>query len=205
MTKTTLLLPVSAALLALALTGCGQADGDEDGTGSGVTLEPSADATTSADDATTDDAPTDDATTDGATATADGDVTAAGLAAISTAEGEVGGVAYTVDDSDDDGTWEVDVRTGSTSVEVTVAADGTVSRTEEDDLDADDVAAIDAATVTLAEAIGAAVDETGGVLDDAELSDDDGAVHYEVSVRGADGAEVDVHVDAATGDVIRTQ
>lgn len=191
------LLPVGAALaLALGLAGCGAPD---DSSGPGGTVGATDETTT---EATTEAESTEDSSTDG------DEVTAAGLAAIATAESETGGVTFAIDRDDDGGDgWDVDVRTGDTMVEVEVSADGTsVVRTEDDDLDDDDRAALDVAEITLAEAIEIAVAETGGVLDDAEISDDD-PVHYEVTVDTADrddvDVDVDVDVDAVTGEVLR--
>ncbi len=205
-THVRILVPAASALaLGLVLTGCGQSD---DGA---ADLAPAGSDTSAA---TTDAPATGDASTapsDAAspTETANGggstvaDLTAAGLAAIVSAEAEASGVAFGIDDANDDQTWEVDVRTDAGVTEVRVSADGSeVLGTELDDLDADDAAALDAATITLAEAIEAAVAETGGMLDDAELSDDGGVVHFEVTVDTDERRDVDVDIDAATGAVI---
>ena len=131
------------------------------------------------------------------------DTTAVGLAAISTAEGATGGVAYEIDDQDDDGTWEVDVRVGDSSVEVKISADGTqVLGQENDDLDDNDRAGLDAASITLSDAIQTAVDHAGGTLDDAELDDNDNNQYYwEVSVDTDQQDDIEVHV-SVTGDII---
>lgn len=213
MTMTRTAVSASAALaLALTLSACGgetPADGGSPVTASSTTSSsPSSTASASPTDSPSDDAgsssPTDGASsggTDGGTAT--GDRTASGLAAIAAAESETGGVAYAIDDSDDDGGWEVDVRTGDTSVEVRIGSDGTVFGTEPDDLDADDRQVLDTVTITLAQAIEAAVAETAGVLDDADLSDDDDRGTVEVTVDTADRTDVDVHLDPSTGEVLR--
>lgn len=144
--------------------------------------------------------------TGAATGNAEGDLTATALAAIQTAETEAGGTAYEIDDQDDDGTWEVDVRVEDHSVEVTVSADGTeVLETEQDDLDGDDRAALDAATITLSEAIELSIAEVGGVLDDAELEDEDDGQphHWEVSVDTDSRDDIDVLV-SVTGEILGT-
>lgn len=207
-------LSASAALaLALTLAACGSdAPSDSGSSAPSITTAPSAtasspSATSSSSPSSDDDtspAPTDNGTSTGTSAGAD-DRTASGLAAIATAESETGGVAYAIDDSDDDGGWEVDVRTGDTSVEVRVGADGTVLSTEPDDLDDDDRQALDAVGITLAQAIEAAVAETGGVLDDADLSDDDDRSAVEVTVDTADRDDVDVHLDPVSGEVLRVE
>lgn len=126
------------------------------------------------------------------------------MQAIAAAEDEAGGTAYEIDDQEQDGSWEVDVAVGDRSVEVTVDADGAVTRTDDDDLDGDDRAGLDAATITLVEAIELAIGEVGGVLDDAELEEDDGTHYWEVSLDGTDrGDDVEVKV-SVTGEVLET-
>lgn len=216
MTKTTTSLSAAFALtLTLGLGACATEEPVDTGTSPAPT-QPAVDTTDDADDAMDDGAMDDDAQTDDAMddadETADGpaavpppadDLTAAALEAIDTAEAETGGVAYEIDDQDSDGSWEIDVRVDDRSVEVTVAEDGiTVLGTEDDDLDDDDRAALDAATITLQEAINLAVEEVGGVLDDAELEDDNGTYYWEVSVDGTDrGDDVEVKV-SVTGEIL---
>ncbi|NLG20128.1 MAG: hypothetical protein GX555_01680 [Actinomycetales bacterium] len=205
MNKTPRTLTVALALtLSVGLAACGsEAEPETSTPDTTASAEDTAPADDTASDApTTDDAAatSDDAaaTTDDAAGTAAGDLTALGLAAIDTAIAETDGVAYEIDDLDDDGTWEVDVRVGDRSVEVKVTADGTeVVATEDDDLDEDDRAALDIATITLSDAITLAVDEVGGVLDDAELETDDGTAYWEVTVDtdAKDDIEVKVSLD----------
>lgn len=158
------------------------------------------------DGANTGDDDADDENEDASTGAPGDDLTAIALVAIETAEAEAGGTAYEIDDQDEDGTWEVDVRVDDRSVEVTVSADGTeVTETEDDDLDDDDRAALDAATITLREAIELAVAEAGGVLDDAELEgEDDGEPHHwEVTVDTDDQDDIEVLI-SVTGEVLGT-
>lgn len=120
-----------------------------------------------------------------------------------TAEDEVSGTAYEMDDQDRDGTWEVDVaKDDDTSVEVTVSADGSkVVRTDDrdDTIDDDDRAGLDAAKITVVEAIDAAMKEADGTFDDAELESEGGKHFWEVSLDDADGHDIEVRVDVATG------
>ncbi|GMA33010.1 PepSY domain-containing protein [Litorihabitans aurantiacus] len=212
MTRTTTALGAAAAVaLALTLSACGGSGDSAPDVGAPVTGSSTAtDPSTSPSTSTPSDAspsPSDASPTTGASTPAPGagDRTASGLAAIAVAESETGGVAFAIDDSDDDGGWEVTVRTGDTAVEVRVGSDGTVVRTEPDDLDDDDRTAIDAVGITLAQAIETAVAETGGVLDDADLSDDDDQRHVEVTVDTADRTDVEVHLDPASGEVLRVE
>jgi len=207
-TKSTLTTAL-ALTLALGLSACGSDDTPTtESPEEGVAVETPAgtgddspDTTTSADEATS----TDESTATGTTTPADpdADLTDIALTAIRTAEAEAGGEAYEIDDIDDDGTWEVDVRVGDRSVEVTVDSEGTtVLETEDDDLDGEDRAALDAATVTLTEAIEIAIDEAGGVLDDAELETDDGRQAWEITVDTGEHDDLEVLV-SVTGDVIK--
>lgn len=184
--------PAVSIAVVLAVAGCG--DGSDESTPDApATQEP----TDPGDDgSTTDPTPTDD------DATASGDITQAGLRAIATAEAEVGGTAFAIDDEDDDQTWEVDVAAGDRQVEVEVSADGTqVTGTDDDDLDDDDRAGLQQAQVEIGDAIQTAVAEVDGTLDDAELTEDDGQFAWEVSVDTSDD-DIEVHVDITTGDVL---
>ena len=140
---------------------------------------------------------------DDSTAAATGDL-AGVLAAIKAAEAEVGGTAYEVDKHGADGTWEIDVQDGDRSVEVRVAADGTIQKTEEHHaMDADDRVALEGAKVTISEAITAAIDEVGGELDDAELDEKNGTYAWEISVDATDEGrdDVEVRIDLVSGKV----
>ncbi|MFE5307960.1 PepSY domain-containing protein [Isoptericola sp. NPDC056605] len=198
-----LAVPAALALtLGLTLTACADGSGDDGA--------PAGDATTSA--GATDDTTTDDTTPDDGGAAEDTSPsasaepehrTAAGLLAIATAEKKAGGTAFAIDDPDRDNTWEVDVATGTISIEVEVSADGTeVVRTQEDDLDADDRRALADATLSLTQAIERAVASSGGDLDDAELDEDDGRYHWSVTVL-VDGAETDYRVGTQDGKVVQ--
>lgn len=217
MKRTTSLTIALALATTLGLSACA----DEDTTSAGVSPDATesvvsgdddADATDDSDDADSadasddsDDADTADDSGPAAVPAPADDLTAAALAAIATAQEETGGTAYEIDDEDEDGTWKVDVRVGDRSVEVTVSADGaSVVGTEEDDLDSEDAAGLDAATITLTEAVETAVAEVGGVLDDAELDEEDGTHAWKITVDGADaGDDVEVLV-SVTGEVLRT-
>lgn len=134
--------------------------------------------------------------------TGNGDRTTAGLNAIATAEKATGGTAYAIDDEDDDNSWEVDIATGNSTVEVEVDATGAhvLSKENDDDRD-DDRRLLDQVSVPLAEAITTAVTEVPGVLDGAEL-DDDRILTWEVTVDTTDRSDVEVAIDAATGSVV---
>ncbi|MFI2297220.1 PepSY domain-containing protein [Isoptericola sp. NPDC019571] len=189
-----LAVPAALALaLGLTLTACADDDG-------GAPAD--APATSAAEDTATDEGATDDITSPSASAAPE-HRTAAGLLAIATAERKAGGTAYAIDDPDRDNTWEVDVATGTISVEVEVSADGTeVVRTQEDDLDADDRRALADATVSITQAIERTVARSAGDLDDAELDEEDGRYHWSVTVL-VDGVETDYRVGTQDGKVVQ--
>ncbi|WP_052851058.1 PepSY domain-containing protein [Streptomyces avicenniae] len=99
-----------------------------------------------------------------------------------------------------DGTW-YRVRVTEDGTEVTDSRTGTDDDGRDDDGDDDDLAEARAlaedGTTDAATAIGLAEDETSATL--REASFDDGA--WELELRGDDGREHEVRVDAATGDV----
>ena len=202
-------LAVSGAL-AISLSACGD---DETTTQSpAVTVEETTVAETTPEDATTDDATADDTageqtsateeSTDDNTAAPAGemdDLTTTALQAVKTAEAEVGGEAYELDDQDRDGTWEVDVMTADGAFEVKVADDGvTVVDVENEDMDADERAALENSAISLVEAVEKAHAEFGGVLDDVELEEEDGRWYWEISFEGRD----DVYVNLSDGGIV---
>lgn len=189
------LLSAGAAMaIGVAVAGCGQSTDGEAISESQATSESPA---TSADTGSTTAGPTTaTSTTAGTSARVDP------IAAIETAEADVDGVAYAIDDADGDGTREVTVRTGDTAKEVLIGADGAVVRVEDESLDDDDRQALDSAEITLADAITAALGATGGTLDDAEFDRKNGALHFEVTVDTDTGGDVDVRIDPVSGDVV---
>lgn len=217
----------AVSALALGLSACGDgttgpettpaptvdAPADTPTTEDAPTAEAPTEETTTEDaapttEATTEDVtPTGEATPEDTPAPADpaggevDDVTAAALTAIQTAESETGGIAYAIDDEDDDSRWEVEVSLDGLEVEVTLSADGTTveSTADDDDLDADERQALQDMQVTLIEGIELAYAEFGGVLDDAELDEEDGRWTWEIDLGGAND---DIHVDIMTGEIV---
>ena len=61
------------------------------------------------------------------------------------------------------------------------------------------------AKVTIDQAIKTASDKTPGTIVEAELEKKHGKTVWEVEVVGADGNVTEVHIDAASGDVIDTE
>ncbi|WP_166741734.1 PepSY domain-containing protein [Cumulibacter soli] len=213
--RSAIVVPIAASLL-IAMSACSsEVDPSDDGsTGSQQNSEATTDDQQSAgDNASAGDASgsasstaaDQGASSDSGTPAPASGTTKAALTAIDKAEADTGGTAFEIDDQDDDGTWEVSVRTGDTAVEVNLSPDGTqVLNTENDDLDADDKAALDAASITLSDAIELAIEHVGGDLDDAELdSGDDGeGPHWEVSVDATDQGDVEVKV-SIDGEILK--
>ncbi|MDO5511296.1 PepSY domain-containing protein [Corynebacterium sp.] len=101
-----------------------------------------------------------------------------------------GGVITDIDREDGRVTYDIDVAVGDTIVELEVDGDGTI-REDERDSDSDDVAKSRAATVTVADAISQALDQfPDGVLDEAELDEDDGVLRWEIDLDDADGNDL---------------
>ncbi len=187
---------IAVAVLALAvpLAACGSDDDGGDAPLPAITGAPretTADATEGPPVATSP-----GSTPDAAPATQDA---TSALAAVELAEAEAGGTAFALDREDEG--WQVSVAVGSEEVDVDVDPSGTeILGTEpDDDLDDDERTALDAATTRLADAVRSALAETGGTLEDAELTEEDGTVAWEVGL--ADGVEV--YVEAGTGAVLR--
>lgn len=156
---------------------------------------------------TTDPAATDDGTQGTPAAPAPGGDQMAALGeiqrAIQLAETESGGVAYKIDDEDNDDAWEVDVLLpDGTGMEVTVDHEGTeVLGTEADD----DPDVTELPSTTLLDAISAAIAHTPGTLDDAELDEEDGRLVWKVELDAtANGDDFEIHLDPATFQVLKT-
>lgn len=97
-----------------------------------------------------------------------------------------GGIIVDIDREDRSGAYDIDVVVGDEVIELEVAADGTIHE-DERETDADDVGEAQAATVTAAEAIQEALDlHPEGLLDEAQLDEDDGRLEWEVELDDAD-------------------
>lgn len=129
------------------------------------------------------------------------DHNAAGLAAVRLAETELGGRAIDLDH--DSNRWEVEVLVGDRVHEVHINQSGTsiTERLVDKAADTETKRRAAAATVTLTDAVTTALDQTQGVLDDADLDDHRGAVVWAVTIDTPDRPDVNVHVDATAGTV----
>ncbi|MFF5564766.1 PepSY domain-containing protein [Streptomyces sp. NPDC012623] len=117
-----------------------------------------------------------------------------------------GAVSSVERDDDRAGRWEIDLF-GSDRVprELTVEAAGGAVRVDragrdDDGDDAEDRAALRAATVDVRQAAAAALASVPGSVTSAEIDDAPGT-RWEVEVRGEDGREHELNVDARTAEV----
>ena len=128
---------------------------------------------------------------------------AGALAAVDTAAEAAGGTAYAIDDTDGDQNWEVDVWAGGQKVEVKVSADGSNVISQGQPEQDDDGARTDRADTGLKAAIEAALQDTAGTLDEADLDEEGGTVVYTVKIDTDQTQDVELLVGAADGKVTR--
>lgn len=179
---------VSFAVIALVSAGCG-GDGDDDAsvdpidTGSADAPVPEGSSPTGTDP-------------DAGTSSV---VPAGGLDAFDAASIAAGEGPGAVVDLDRDGRrWEVEVRLeDGTGIELDIDADtGEVVRRSAESVQSAPPIGIEAAMTSALEA------SPGGAVMQAELDDEGGRTTWEIAVDLGSGAEVDVHVDATTGEVV---
>lgn len=104
------------------------------------------------------------------------------------------------DNTDEDGYVEVFIYDGSTEWELEVDSETfEIIDTEDDGIDADDEQEAQAVEIDIAEALRTAEEESGGSPKDGELDTESGAVVWEFEMDN----DVEVYVDAATGEVVR--
>lgn len=133
-------------------------------------------------------------------------ITQQALDAIALAESHAGGTAYELDDEDDESAWKIDVAVDGRSVEVEVNWAGTevLSTENDDELDADDREDLTQVSYSMSNAIVTAAAEVSGHVVSVDLSSDDGVIAWEVEFENGND-DVEVYVDAATGDVLRVE
>lgn len=204
----------TGALVALALAACGTtADNGDDGSASPEVDAPSAVANTPATDeasGSASSASTESSASASSTAAAAGSGSATGPAddpayAVIDAvlEKDAGGIIVAVDADDDDRTWEVDVVVGEEVKELDVTADGDITETDRES-DPEDVQKAKEAEVTAQQALDTAREGRDGVtLDEMDLDDDNGTLHWEVGFDREDGSDgPEVEIDATSGEVL---
>lgn len=185
----------SAAVL--AMTACGSGDDGPDNPDDTVTMGESSPAGSSSSSTTSSDVETTSESEDGSLS--------AILAAIEAAEVQTGGVPYDIDDLDGDDIWEINLAKDNLSLEVEVSPTGDVLEKETDGLHPEVREGLDTAQVPLEEAIRIAMKKVDGLFHDAELEEENGQHHWEVSIDTADTEEEDddhqIRVDVTDGRV----
>lgn len=116
-----------------------------------------------------------------------------------------GGVAVELDRDDDDGelVWEIKVRNDDGSgiqYDISVAS-GNIVRQEHTSID--DEAALPH-SITMETALRTALDALDSALvEDADLDREDGRLIWDIQLRQTTGVEVEIHVDAETGEIVK--
>lgn len=193
----------AAFALALGLAACSSEEAEQNVEDAQTAVSETVDDASSA----IDDAPSDDTTDSGSGGATDGGSVSATDRSVEGAKaarevalsvvaeaGDTDGVVVS-QDWDDDGYWQIDVVAGNTKHELDVRGDQVTER-ETDDVDDADTAAA-SAPVTIDEAIETALKAQPGELDDASYSDG----RWEVEIDTATEDDVEVHVDATTGEI----
>lgn len=125
------------------------------------------------------------------------------LAAIDAAVAEAGGTAYEIEESDDDGIWEVEVAKGVHGVALEVKPNRDVTEHEEFGLHPEVREGLDQAETDLGSAVETAMSEVDGSFDEARLIEIDGQHYWKVTVDTAATEEEDddhqVLVDVTDG------
>ena len=182
--RTTLAL---AGIAALTLGACTDTGTTETTVTETTTAEAAPTTATTATPATTAAAETTETTQDSTPVTGEDPVFAAIDAVLAD---HPDGIVTDIDREDGRVDYDIDVVVGDQVIELEVDADGNV-REDERESDDDDVAEARAATVTAADAIRQALDQIpDGVLDEAELDEDDGALRWEIELDDADGNDL---------------
>lgn len=183
----------AAAAGTLALTACGPDDTDDGSEpGSPVTVGTENDSQTDDQD--------DDAQQDAAEGE-DGESPDEPLfQAIDAALAEHPDGVVTELDTDDD-YYEIFVYDGQTEWELEVDRESfEVIDTEDDGIDSDDQEKAEAVEIDIVEALTTASEEGGAEVEQAELDTEDGTVVWEIELSN----DVEVYVDVATGEVVKT-
>lgn len=105
------------------------------------------------------------------------------------------GTVISIDREDNTNAFEVKVAAEDKIVELLV--DGNHVMEQESEQDAEDVAKAGQATVAIEDAIKEALSQHDGILDSAELDEDNGALQWEISIDNPDGTDLaEVNVPA---------
>ena len=116
-----------------------------------------------------------------------------------------GSAAIELGYSDRRQSWEVDVISGDTEHEVRVSPDGTevIEQRESGTAESEDVTDLGAASVLMSDAIGTALAEVPGQIEEASLDDEEDMPVWEIEVEAEDGSITELLIDAVSGERIR--
>lgn len=107
-----------------------------------------------------------------------------------------GGFIVDIDRDDNGSSYDVDVVVGNEVIELDVTPDGNISVDEREGED-DKVAKAERATVTVTDALNEAFDQhPDAILDQIDLDEDDGSLHWEVELDRADGSDIEFDIPA---------
>lgn len=104
----------------------------------------------------------------------------------------------------DDGVWEVEILADNgrwRDLKVDAGSGKVLSDRADDDDDDDDAAALRKAKLTASDAAEAALKAAPGTVTAVEFDEDDGRLVWEVEVKGEDGNERELEVNASSGKV----
>lgn len=122
----------------------------------------------------------------------------AAAAALKAAPGEIDEIEL------DDGVWEVEIVADNgrwRDLKVDAGSGKVLSDRADDDDDDDDAAALRKAKLTASDAAEAALKAAPGTVTAVEFDEDDGRLVWEVEVKGEDGNERELEVNASSGKV----
>lgn len=122
----------------------------------------------------------------------------AAAAALKAAPGEIDEIEL------DDGVWEVEILADNgrwRDLKVDAGSGKVLSDRADDDDDDDDAAALRKAKLTASDAAEAALKAAPGTVTAVEFDEDDGRLVWEVEVKGEDGNERELEVNASSGKV----
>ncbi|MDO5728051.1 MAG: PepSY domain-containing protein [Actinomycetaceae bacterium] len=198
MRKKQFLAVLSAACIALGLTGCGSTSQEA------TKPVPAQPTDTQPAEPTNDQSP--ESTDSPAHAKGPFADTTNGIEAIKAAESQNGGKLIELDREDRDQVWEVEVIEGSEKVTYYVSADGSVTEHKRKAADQDDIAKV-ADAISATEAIQKAFDELGGgFLDECELDENNGIIVYEMDFDDENGSDfAEIEIDSRTGDITKKE
>ena len=94
---------------------------------------------------------------------------------------------------------------GDTEHEVRVSPDGNevIEQRESGPAESEDVTDLGAASVLMSDAIGTALAEVPGQVEEASLDDEDDMPVWEIEIQAEDGSCTEVLIDAVSGDRVR--